>query len=152
MLPWWTLGSLTELPHRGEEGNPCFYFSFQTATVEHKNKLEPDGLCVDTCANVLVWSGGTEDLHQKRFYLFIFPLLKKREGLCQKNKNKKKTTIWKLSYASVSAHFTQSALWNFKMLDRIAFMVVHESGFISFVGVSSLWVSCVVAKKQQQQL
>lgn len=79
ILSGWTLGSLTELPHRGEEGNPCFYFSFQTARVELKNKLEPGGPSVNSCANVLVWCEGTEGLRLERPDLPYFSIVEKKK-------------------------------------------------------------------------
>lgn len=153
ILSGWTLGSLTELPHRGEEGNPCFYFSFQTARVELKNKLEPGGPSVNSCANVLVWCEGTEGLRLERPDLPYFSIVEKkkkkqkREGLCQERKN---TTIWKLSYASVSAHFTHRAhhetlrCW----ISSPVLLLACQASFPLFVSVpqNSLW-PCVVAKK-----
>ena len=150
ILSGWTLGSLTELPHRGEEGNPCFYFSFQTARVEHKNKLEPGGPSVNSCANVLVWCEGTGGLRLERSELSYFSIVGKKKGRALPRKEKK-TTIWKLSYASVSAHFTHRAHQETLRCWISSPLLLHacQASFPLFVSVpqNSLW-PCVVAKKK----
>lgn len=141
ILSGWTLGSLTELPHRGEEGNPCFYFSFQTARVELKNKLEPGGPSVNSCANVLVWCEGTEGLRLERPDLPYFSIVEKKKKKTEKGRalpRKKKHDHLEIKLCvSECALYAQGAPWNFEMLDQLACIVARVSGFISFVCVSS---------------
>lgn len=134
VLFWWTLGSLTELSHRGGGGQSLLLFFFPDGHSWAQKQTwtrRAVGQHLHACPR-LKWSNWRH-LSEAILSFSFFHCWKKGKGSAKKKNNHLEIKLC----VSECAIYAQGAPWNFKMLDRLAFVVVHVLDLISFVAVSS---------------